>query len=154
MHERYHLNACVKLRSMASKSMNICEVGAEVKADFIINLNTLYSQIVLYCCKFLRTSRLSIVSVKLMPLGDKVKITANVLLAEDEKKKFAREEDRYRKVEFTADNHQITDFDLNRLIKYMEMKARQDRSKANDFESLVHVRVIPCEKDDLSAEHF
>ena len=152
MHKRYHLNACVKLQPTTDKALNICEVGAEVDAKFIGNLNKLYGEIVFSCVKLLHTSKLNKVSVKLMPMGKKFKITANVLLAEDENKKFAKEEDRYRKVEFTDDHGQIKGMDIHRLIKYMEAKAMMNL--ASNFDSLIHVRVVPCEQDDVFAKQF
>lgn len=154
MHERFYLNACVKLKPVADKCFNICEVGLEVKADFIsdLNLNQLYSEIMIRCVKELKTSRLNIVSTKLMPAEDKIKITANVLLAADEAKIFAREEDRYKKVEFSEKFCEVNSKAIYRLIKYMELAAIKERS--GEFESVVHVRVIPCDKDDLTSSKF
>lgn len=152
MNKRYFLNASVKLLATKEKPLNICEVGAEVNAEFIINLNALYSSIVMFCVKKLGTSRLNLVSIKLMPKGDQIEITANVLLLDDEKQKFANEKDRYKPVKFIADKNHFRDLDVHRLFKYMEAKARQKNS--SEFESLVHVRVIPCDDNDLTEKQF
>jgi len=149
MHDFFHLNACVKLCSAQGKSFNFCEVGAEVEAKFIIDLKELYSKILTQCVSDLGTVKLSIVSIKLMPDNKKIKITANVLLAKDEDKVVVKEEDKYRKVEFIRDEDQLG---VYRVFNYMKVLAMQQ--KGNKFHSLVHVRVIPVEKDDLPAVKF
>jgi len=148
MHDRFHLNALVKLSSDEEDRFNFCEVGAEVDANFIIDLKELYSKILTYCVSTLGTVKLSIVSIKLMPSNKQIKITANVLLAEDEGKVVEKEEDKYRKVEFTKGDN----LGIYRLFKYMELRAMEQKSA--DFHSLVHVRVIPVGKDDLPATKF
>ncbi|OGY42043.1 MAG: hypothetical protein A2Y67_03100 [Candidatus Buchananbacteria bacterium RBG_13_39_9] len=152
MHGKFLLNACVRIKSIKGNPFEFCEVGAIVDANFIVNLNALYSEILLQCVKTLGTAKLNIVSIKLMPEQKKVKITANVLLAADEDKVVPREEDKYRKIEFIEGNGKIQTMGIYRLFKYMEALAMKE--KQAEFDSLVHVRVIPTDSDDMPVSKF
>jgi hypothetical protein len=140
------------LKPVPDKSYNICEVGVEAKNDFFFDLNLFFSGIIAHCEHQLGISKLNIVSVKLQPMKKQVRIIANIILAEDQMEASFKADDKYRKVEFSDEHAKIKDLAIHRLIKWMEAKAMQDRSK--DFESLLHVRVIPCENEDLTAEKF
>lgn len=172
MHTKFHLNACIKLQPQKDHAFNFCEVGAEVDSGFIVDLKTFYSKIVTFCVKKMDTIRLNVISIKLMPIGGKIKITANVILAKEQAKAEAeakakadaevqsplaqtdlnlaeKKVDPYRKIEFTEDEQQLG---IYRLFKYMEVQAMQQ--KGSQFHSLVHVRIVPVEKEDVSADKF
>ncbi|MCX6740759.1 MAG: hypothetical protein NTZ49_06060 [Candidatus Parcubacteria bacterium] len=181
MHTEFYLNACVKLKSQGSSQNTYCEVGAKVKADFIVNFHLLYGEVLLQCVRELKTSKLRIISLKLMQDDEKLKITANVLLPREnnspkddskedngqgckknpETKKDAEpdlitepeeQEDEYLKVEFFDKTHKIKEVGIYRLFKYME--ALSQKEKGNEFAALVHVRVVPVEHDDIHPDKF
>ncbi|MBD3359635.1 MAG: hypothetical protein GF365_02940 [Candidatus Buchananbacteria bacterium] len=150
MHKQFHVNIVVNLVPLEDKAINICEIPAIVEGEFAINLSDLFIEALFVCTRQLKTSKLSIVSLKIMPVGDKVKLTINALLNDDIN--IGEREQRYKKVEFTQASEKVQKMDLHRLIKYMEAKAMVETGKK--FKSLLHLRVIPFEADDVKPEHF
>ena len=149
MRDKFHLNACVKLKPQKDNQLNFCEVAAEVDTNFIVDLKSFYSRIVTVCVGEMHTVRLSLISIKLMPIGDKIKIIANVILSKDEVAAGENIEDFYHKINITLDNDQLG---IHRLFKYMEVLSM--KQLGGKFLALVHVRVVPVEADDLPVTKF
>jgi hypothetical protein len=133
---------------LEDKAINICEIPAIAEGSFARNLSDLFIEALFICTRQLKTSKLSIISLKIMPVGNEVKLTINAILNDD----IEKSEQRYKKVEFTQASEKIQKIDLHRLIKYMETKAMVETGK--HFKSLLHLRVIPFEEDDVTPEHF
>ena len=152
MHEKFNITACIKLTPTKEKAWNICEVVDIVSNSFAEKLNSLYGQVKITCTRELGTSQYSIVSMKITPMPglNEIKIIVNVILAG--KKADEDPAKNYRKVEFKHSGDKVKELDIHRLVKYMELKARQEHS--DQFVSIVHLRVIPVEKDDVTPEMF
>ncbi len=150
MHKQFHINIVVNLVPLEDKAINICEIPAIAEGEFARNLSDLFIEALFICARQLKTSKLSIVSLKIMPVGDKVKLTINVLLNDvcEESDQFKR----YKKIEFTQASEKVQKMNLHRLIKHLEAKAIAETGE--EFKSLLHLRVIPFEEDDVTSEYF
>ncbi|MFC1598953.1 hypothetical protein ACFL2U_03035 [Patescibacteria group bacterium] len=152
MQDKFHVNACIKLKSTKEKPINICEVPEVVSGDFGKNLNSLYGEALIKCIRELNTSRLSVVSIKIMPVGEVMKITINVILSQAQKAEGDDEPSTHRKVNFTHESDNVKRLNLHRLTRFMEAKALSVHR--DQFDSVVHFRIIRFEKDDVSPEKF
>jgi len=152
MHEKFNVTACIKLEPTEKKSLNICEVCDIVGNSFAEKLNSMYSEALFTCTKELGTSQFTMVSMKITPMpgSGEMSVTVNVLLTG--KKADEDQTKNYRKVEFRQGSDKVKNLDIHRLVKYMEVKARQEHG--DQFKSLIHIRVIPVEKDDATPNMF
>jgi hypothetical protein len=139
--KRYHITAVFKLHPTPEKNLNTDSVELEVEAKHIIDLSSLFSEAILASARKLGTSRLNVISIKLSRENNGYKFIANVLL-----------KDVHHKVEFTDKAVRFKPLDLYRLFQYMEVKAIA--SKGDEFESMIHLRVVPLEKNDIPAKKF
>ena len=139
-HKAYSVNALVKLRSKDDR-LEICEVGAEVKQDFISNLNDLYGMALLASKRKFSNLNLHIVSIKVSPGKETVNIIVNVLV-----------EGKHDKTEIIETNNHLVIRNLHRLLKYVEAKALAEKN--GEFQELLHLRIIADDPDDLPSTKF
>jgi hypothetical protein len=147
MSDQYFVNACVRLKSTQDKLMNMCEVPEIAKGDFGKDLSSLHGEVLLTSIKELGTSKLSLVSLKIMPIGSTMKIIINVNLHVPEKREEDDEPTIHRMVNFTPGSDNVKRLKLHRLVRFMEAKAIKDHGA--EFDSIVHLRIIRMEKDDI-----
>ena len=150
MSDQYYVNACVRLKPTQEKPMNMCEVPAIAKGDFGKDLNSLHGEVLLTSIKELGTSKLSLVSLKIMPIGSTMRIIINVNLHVPQKMKEDEEPTIHRMVSFTPGSDNVKRLKLHRLFKFMEAKAIKDHG--DQFDSIIHLRIIRMEKDDIINE--
>ncbi len=138
--QRFYLTAIFKLKSGPDQKIAVDKVEIEVNGKFIVDLPELYNQAVFASIRKLGTSKLKVISIKLERTDQGYKFIANVMI-----------QDKPEKVEFTERAARFKPLELHRLFQRMEASAR---STGKDFESLVHLRLEPLEKGDITAEKF
>ncbi|HDQ23068.1 MAG TPA: hypothetical protein ENN28_03825 [Candidatus Uhrbacteria bacterium] len=151
---QFHVNACVKLKPSSKNSLNICEIPTIISEQFVADLKKLYEEVLFRCVKELKTSKLTIVSIKIMPFAAGIRITANVLLDAVKSVNSATDHfENYRRVDLAeSESKTVGNLSFHRFIRYMEARAMAEVGK--NFEALIHMRIVPFEKDDISPEKF
>jgi len=155
MSDKFQINAVAKLKPIKEKPWNTIDVPGIVGAEFAKDINSLYGEVLLKCIKELETSKLSLVSIKMMPVGDTMNITINVNLHVPQKINPDDEDEEpstYRMVNLTQGSEQVKRLNLHRLVSFMKAKALQDHGE--QFVSIMHLRIIRQEKDDFDASRF
>ncbi len=143
----------MKLLPTEKDPWNMKEVPGIVGDEFVKDLNSLYGEVLLTCIKELKTSKLSLVSLKIMPVGEIMKITVNVNLHEAQKlKEDDKEPTVHRMVNFTQESECVKRLKLHRLVSFMKAKELKDHKEA--FVSIMHLRIIRFKKDDMNESKF
>jgi len=134
----FHISARIKLASCEEVKEFFSNAGGEHVSD----LKALYGLAVIAASKALDTPKMFIEFLEIKPQADKMLFFASALTNEGD----------FREIEFTSLIQKGMAFSIHQLLKYLELQARQENG--TDFVSVVSIKIIPMDKDDLLVSMF
>ncbi len=144
MHEKFQVNANVKLKPNAEKTWNSCEIIDELTADSIMDFKGFYQFCLINAARQFGSSKFSIVSIKLTIISKPFQIQVNLQPFEGELINV--------KIKIQLPENKIKELGLDNLIAHLEKKAKL--LKTDEFEMIIYVMIIPLEKEDFTSAHF